>query len=170
MDAARERSRQAGDDRSTAGRHLDIPETDPAPASLARQARLLLPVLTVVFVAALDLTVVAPILPTVISDLRINTIDADRYSWIVLSYLVAYTVTVPLTGRLSDFVGRMPVFFGALALFLIGSVLAARADTLTAMVTARTLQGLGGGAMLPISMALVADVVPGNRRAAALGL
>jgi MFS family permease len=130
----------------------------------------LLPVLTVVFVAALDLTVVAPILPTVISDLRINTIDADRYSWIVLAYLVAYTVTVPITGRLSDFVGRMPVFFGALVLFLTGSVLAAQADTLGSMVTGRTLQGLGGGAMLPISMALVADIVPVNRRAAALGL
>ena len=134
------------------------------------QARLLLPVLAVVFVAALDLTVVAPILPRVISDLNINTVDADRYSWIVLSYLVAYTVTVPLAGRVSDFAGRMPVFAGALALFAAGSVVAASADTLAPMIAGRTLQGLGGGAMLPVSMALVADVTPLNRRAAALGL
>ena len=142
----------------------------PQPRPLRGQLRLLVPVLTVVFVAALDLTVVAPILPRVISDLKINTVDADRYSWIVLSYLVAYTVTVPLTGRVSDFVGRMPVFAGALALFLAGSVVAAGAHTLGPMIVGRTLQGLGGGAMLPVSMALVADVVPRNRRAAALGM
>jgi MFS family permease len=145
---------------------LDLPEQQP----LRGQLRLLIPVLTVVFVAALDLTVVAPILPRVISDLNINTVDADRYSWIVLSYLVAYTVTVPLTGRVSDFVGRMPVFAGALALFMAGSVVAAGAHTLGPMIVGRTLQGLGGGAMLPVSMALVADVVPRNRRAAALGM
>ena len=148
------------------GAELDLPEQQP----LRGQLRLLIPVLTVVFVAALDLTVVAPILPRVISDLNINTVIADRYSWIVLSYLVAYTVTVPLTGRVSDFVGRMPVFAGALALFMVGSVVAAGAHTLGPMIVGRTLQGLGGGAMLPVSMALVADVVPRNRRAAALGM
>jgi MFS family permease len=136
----------------------------------ARRSTLLLPVLAVVFLAALDLTVVAPILPQVISDLRINTIDADRYSWIVLSYLVAYTVTVPLTGRVSDYFGRIPVFLVATALFAAGSGLTAVAGSLGEMVAGRVLQGLGGGAMLPVSMALVADVTPGRRRAEALGL
>jgi len=131
---------------------------------------LLFPVLAVVFVAALDLTVVAPILPQVISDLGINTVDADRYSWIVLSYLVAYTVTVPLTGRVSDYLGRIPVFFFATALFAAGSVMTAIAGTLGEMVAGRVLQGLGGGAMLPVSMALVADVTPRRSRAAALGI
>ncbi|HUG14020.1 MAG TPA: MFS transporter [Thermomicrobiales bacterium] len=132
--------------------------------------RLLLPVLSVVFIAALDLTVVAPILPTVIVDLGISAVDADRYSWIVLSYLVAYTVTVPITGRISDFAGRIPVFAVAMALFLVGSVVVATADTLGSIIAGRTLQGLGGGAMLPVSMALVADVVPVRQRAATLGL
>jgi MFS family permease len=140
---------------------------DPPPD---QQWRLLLPVLTVVFVAALDLTVVAPILPTVISDLGISAVDADRYSWIVLSYLVAYTVTVPLTGRLSDYLGRIPVFTAAMLLFLGGSLVVALSDSLGVMIAGRTLQGLGGGAMLPVSMALVADVVPVRNRAATLGL
>ena len=135
-----------------------------------RKYALLIPVLAVVFVAALDLTVVAPILPQVISDLGINTVDADRYSWIVLSYLVAYTVTVPLTGRISDYFGRIPVFLVATALFAAGSVVTAIAGNLGEMVTGRVLQGLGGGAMLPVSMALVADVTPRRRRAEALGL
>lgn len=129
-----------------------------------------MPVLAVVFIAALDLTVVAPILPSMIIDLDISAVDADRYAWIVLSYLVAYTVTVPITGRISDYAGRIPVFGAALLLFILGSVVAASADSLGAMVAGRTIQGLGGGAMLPVSMALVADVVPTNRRAAALGL
>lgn len=138
--------------------------------SFRGQYRLLIPVLAVVFIAALDLTVVAPILPSMIIDLDISAVDADRYAWIVLSYLVAYTVTVPITGRISDYAGRMPVFGAALLLFVLGSVVAASAENLGGMVTGRTLQGLGGGAMLPVSMALVADVVPTNRRAAALGL
>jgi MFS family permease len=132
--------------------------------------QLLLPVLLVVFLAALDLTVVAPILPTVIDDLGISPVDADRYSWIVLAYLVAYTVTVPLTGRVSDFVGRIPVFTAAMLLFMVGSVVVATADSLGGMILGRTLQGLGGGAMLPVSMALVADVIPTRQRAFTLGL
>ncbi|MEX1158435.1 MAG: MFS transporter, partial [Thermomicrobiales bacterium] len=139
-------------------------------ATLSRQRLLLLPVLTIVFLAALDLTVVAPILPAVLRDLQINPVDADKYSWIVLSYLVAYTVTVPIAGRISDFAGRVPVFTGAMFLFLSGSVIVAVSDSLAVMIAGRTLQGLGGGAMLPVSMALVADVVPRHRRAAALGL
>ncbi|HMM43480.1 MAG TPA: MFS transporter, partial [Thermomicrobiales bacterium] len=149
----------------------DVLNAEPAAgADESTPRRLLLPVLAVVFLAALDLTVVAPILPRVINDLGISAVDADRYSWIVLSYLVAYTVTVPLTGRLSDFLGRFPVFSGALGLFLLGSIVAATADGLGMMILGRTLQGLGGGAMLPVSMALVADVVPIRRRAFTLGL
>lgn len=135
-----------------------------------RQRRLLIAILAVVFTAALDLTSVAPLLPDMISDLRINPIDADRYAWIVLAYLIAYTITVPLTGRISDAAGRMPVFAVALGLFAIGSIVVASSDSLGTMIAGRTIQGLGGGAMLPVSMALVADAVPPGRRAAALGL
>ena len=120
--------------------------------------------------AALDLGVVAPLLPTMITDLGLNAVDADRYAWIVLSYLVAYTVTIPLAGRISDHAGRLATFAVALGLFAVGSIVAASAPDLAAMVVGRSLQGLGGGAMLPVSMALVADVVPEVRRAAALGL
>jgi MFS family permease len=139
-------------------------------AQPVRQRRLLIAILAVVFTAALDLTSVAPLLPDMITDLRINPVDADRYAWIVLAYLIAYTITVPLTGRISDAVGRMPVFAVALGLFAAGSIVVASTDSLGGMIAGRTIQGLGGGAMLPVSMALVADVVPPARRAAALGL
>lgn len=88
----------------------------------------------------------------------------------MLSYLVAYTVTVPLTGRVSDYLGRVPVFLFATALFAAGSALTAVSGSLAEMIVGRVLQGLGGGAMLPVSMALVADVTPRRSRAEALGL
>ncbi len=132
--------------------------------------RRLMPVLLVVFIAALDLTVIAPILPGMISDLHISAVNADRYAWIVLAYLVAYTVTVPITGRVSDVYGRRSVFITALLLFLGGSVVVALAGTLELVIAGRVLQGLGGGAMLPVSMALVGDTVSLRRRAQALGI
>ena len=136
----------------------------------SRPLRVLLPALVVVLVAALDLTVIAPILPRMLLDLQVNTAEADRYVWVVSGYLVAYTLTIPLLGRVSDIVGRRNAFLIALTTFVIGSFLCASAHSLTALITARTIQGLGGGAMLPISMALVGDLLPAERRAAALGM
>jgi MFS family permease len=135
-----------------------------------RERRGMLAALTAVFLGALDLTVIATILPEMVTDLRINAADVDRYVWIVNSYLLAYVVAIPVVGRLSDVVGRTLAFQGSLGLFLIGSLACAAADDLPAMVVARAIQGAGGGALLPVTMALVGDVLPTGRRAAALGL
>jgi MFS family permease len=126
--------------------------------------------LLAVFVGALDLTVIATILPRIVADLDINTADIDRYVWIVNGYLLAYIVAIPLVGRLSDLVGRRPAFAAALALFLVGSVWCALADSLPSLVLGRAVQGAGGGALLPVTMALVGDLLPPGRRAGALGL
>jgi MFS family permease len=126
--------------------------------------------LLAVFVGALDLTVIATILPEMVTDLRINAADVDRYVWIVNSYLLAYVVAIPVVGRLSDLSGRTLAFQGSLAVFLVGSVVCAMADDLPTMVIGRAVQGAGGGALLPVTMALVGDLLPTGRRAAALGL
>jgi EmrB/QacA subfamily drug resistance transporter len=123
-----------------------------------------------VFLGALDLTVIATILPAMVTDLRINAADVDRYVWIVNSYLIAYVVAIPLVGRASDLLGRTHAFLGALAIFVVGSVGCALADGLASMVLARAIQGAGGGALLPITMALVGDLFPTGRRAAVLGI
>jgi EmrB/QacA subfamily drug resistance transporter len=136
----------------------------------SRPGTVLFPALVVVLVAALDLTVIAPLLPRMLLDLGINTIEADRYVWIVTGYLIAYTLTIPLFGRISDLIGRRNTFLIALAIFTIGSVVCAMAHSLTLLIVARVLQGLGGGAMLPVSMALVGDILPAQRRAGALGI
>lgn len=122
-----------------------------------------------VLVAALDLTVIATILPRVVFDLGINAAEIDRYSWIVSGYLLAYLITIPVMGRVSDLVGRKPVFYAALAIFVAGSVWCLVADGLVSLVAARMVQGFGGGALVPVTLALAADLLPPRRRATAVG-
>jgi MFS family permease len=126
--------------------------------------------LLAVLLGALDLTVITTILPRMVTDLRINAADVDRYVWIVNSYLLAYIVAIPVVGRISDLLGRAVAFQGSLILFLVGSVWCALAHDLVTMVIGRAIQGAGGGALLPVTMALVGDVLPPGRRAMALGL
>jgi MFS family permease len=126
--------------------------------------------LLAVLLGALDLTVIATILPGMLTDLRINAADVDRYVWIVNSYLLAYVVAIPVVGRLSDIVGRTLAFQASLALFLVGSIVCAFAADLPGMVAGRAIQGAGGGALLPVTMAMVGDLLPSGRRASALGL
>lgn len=132
--------------------------------------RILAVALTAVFLGALDLTVITTILPGMVTDLRINAADVDRYVWIINSYLIAYLVAIPIFGRASDIVGRRRAIQVALGLFLVGSVWCALANDLQAMVIGRVIQGAGGGALLPVTLALVSDLVPHGRRAAMLGL
>ena len=126
--------------------------------------------LAAVFLGAVDLTVIASLLPRMIFDLGLNSADIDRHIWVVNAYLIAYLVSIPIVGRLSDRVGRSLAFQLSLGVFLIGSVLCAMADGLTTLIIARAIQGAGGGALLPLAMALVGDLVPRAGRTAALGL
>lgn len=125
--------------------------------------------LAAVFLGAVDLTVIATILPRMVFDLQINTADIDRYIWVVNAYLLAYIVSIPVMGRISDLIGRTTAFEIALALFLVGSVWSASAGDLRELITARAVQGAGGGALLPVTMALVGDLLPEGRRLTALG-
>ena len=126
--------------------------------------------LLTVFIGALDLTVIATILPRMIFDLGINTADIDRYIWVVNAYLLAYLIAIPIMGRVSDLIGRGLAFQLALLVFLVGSIWCAVADGLAPLIIGRAIQGAGGGALLPVTMALVGDLLPPGRRVAALGL
>ena len=123
-----------------------------------------------VFSTALDQTVVVAALPSVMVDLEIPLTDLDRASWIVTAYLVSYTVAMPLAGRLSDVYGRVRMFQAALILFSIGSGLVAVAPDFSWVVSARVLQAIGGGATVPIGLAMAVGVVSPERRGIALGL
>lgn len=130
----------------------------------------LLAALLAVFIGALDLTVIAAILPQMVTDLRVNTADIDRYVWIVNAYLLAYIIAIPIVGRVSDLIGRTAAFQASLAVFIAGSIWCALAPDLGWMISGRAIQGAGGGALLPVTMALVGDLLPPARRIAALGV
>lgn len=126
--------------------------------------------LACVFLGAVDLTVVASILPVMIGDLGVNTADIDRYIWAVNAYLIAYIVAIPLAGRASDLIGRLPMFAMSLACFLAGSVLCAMCDTLVELVIGRAIQGFGGGGLLPVAIALAGDTLGRAGQLAGIGL
>ncbi|MDQ3541035.1 MAG: MFS transporter, partial [Chloroflexota bacterium] len=126
--------------------------------------------LVCVLLGAIDLTVIAAILPQMIPDLGVNTADIDRYIWAVSGYLVAYIVAIPLFGRTSDIIGRHRTFIVCLVLFMLGSVLCGRAGGLSDLVIGRTVQGLGGGGILPVTIALVGDTLNRRQQLAGIGI
>jgi MFS family permease len=148
-----------------------------------------------IFIGALDLTVVSAVLPHVIYDLEIPLpAGLDDAAWVVSGYLLAYTVAMTFMGRLSDLVGRPKVYLLSLVIFALGSYLVAVADewptqlalrgfyllleqrpdpariSLWMLIGARMIQAFGGGAMVPVGMALAGDLYPPAQRAKALGV
>ena len=124
-----------------------------------------------IFVAADDLTVVSTMLRQIIFDLGlVLPDDLDQAAWIVNAYLIAYVVVMPFIGRVSDIFGRRAVFCGAMILFIAGSVWVPFAQSFETFLAGRVLTALGGGAMVPVGMAVVADIYPAKERASALGI
>ncbi|HLG69431.1 MAG TPA: MFS transporter [Chloroflexota bacterium] len=113
-----------------------------------------------VFLAAIDQTVVLTAIPEMLQDVRVGLTQLDQASWIVTGYLLGYVSVLPLMGRLSDVYGRRSVFVAALAVFAAGSCACALATSLWWLVAARVCQAIGGGALLPVTFAFLADRVP----------
>jgi EmrB/QacA subfamily drug resistance transporter len=123
-----------------------------------------------VFIAADDLTVVATMLRPIIGDLGIVLPDGlNQMAWIVNAYLIAYVAVMPFMGRLSDVWGRRRTYIASLALFLAGSIVVPLAPNYGVFLVGRVLTAMGGGALVPIGLAIVADVFGESRRARALG-
>ena len=116
-------------------------------------------------VAALDTTVVATAMPTIIGQLG----GVQRYGWVFSGYLLAATTTVPLFAKLADVHGRKPVFLVGLGLFVGGSVLCGLSQSINQLIIFRTLQGLGAGAVQPIALTIVGDLFEPVKRARVQG-
>src|SRR5947209_18000821 len=105
----------------------------------------------VLLLAALDQTIVATALPTIVSDLG----GLDRLSWVTSAFLLAQTAVTPIYGKLGDLYGRKRVLQSAIVLFLIGSALCGQANGMTELIAFRALQGLGAGGLIVLTQAVI---------------
>jgi EmrB/QacA subfamily drug resistance transporter len=132
------------------------PESSSALISPQRRNFIFVAVLLGMLLAALDQTIVATALPTVVADLG----GAGHQSWVVTSYLLASTIVTAIVGKLGDMFGRKTVFSLSVLFFLGGSVLCGMSGSMTMLVASRALQGVGGGAIMVTATALIGEVIP----------
>ena len=116
--------------------------------------------------AALEATVVGTAMPTVIATLG----GLDRYSWVFSAYLLTSTVSVPVWGRLSDLFGRRNLYLVGVFFFLLGSALSGASQSILQLIAFRAIQGLGAGALIPLSMTINGDIYTVAERARIQGL
>lgn len=112
------------------------------------------------FLAALDQTIVSTALKTIAGDFQ----AFDEIPWVVTSYMLFATASTPLYGKISDLLGRRPVFLFSIGVFLIGSILAGLSQDMTQLIIFRGIQGLGAGGLMPLAFTIISDIVPARER------
>jgi EmrB/QacA subfamily drug resistance transporter len=123
-----------------------------------------------VFIAAMDQTVIYGALPGMMNSVQLPVTQLDQAAWIVIGYLLGYTFAMPLIGRVTDVYGHRRVYTIALFIFIAGSVLVALSSSIEWLVGARIFQAIGGGALVPVAMAITGEMYTGKNRAVALGI
>src|SRR5690606_19969235 len=116
--------------------------------------------LLAMLLAALDSTIVATALPTIVGELG----GLERLAWVVTAYLLAQTIVIPLYGKLGALYGRKIVLQSGIAIFLVGSMLCGIAGSMAELILFRFVQGLGGGGLMVTTQAVVGDIVPPRER------
>ena len=118
------------------------------------------------FMAAIEATIVATALPTIAGKLG----GLELYSWVFSAFLLMQAVTIPIYGKLSDLYGRKPILMFGIVIFLIGSALSGLSQTMWQLILFRGIQGLGAGALFPISLAVIGDLFTPAERGKYQGL
>src|SRR5574340_103120 len=118
------------------------------------------------FLASMESTVVATAMPTVVGQLG----GLEHYSWVFAAFMLTSTTTVPIYGKLSDIYGRRRLYVFAMALFLAGSILSGMANTMTQLIAARALQGIGAGGVMPLAFIMIGEMFTLKQRANMQGL
>lgn len=118
------------------------------------------------FMASMEVTVVATAMPTIVSQLGGLAI----YSWVFTAYMLASTTTVPIFGKLSDIYGRRPIYLIVMGLFLVGSLLSGLAQSMIQLIIFRAVQGIGAGGLIPLAFTMIGDMFSAEQRARMQGL
>jgi len=116
--------------------------------------------------ASLDQTIFSTALPTIVGELH----GVNQMLWVTTAYILASTITLPVYGKIGDLIGRKGLFIGAISIFIIGSVVGGMASGMTQLIIGRAIQGLGGGGLMILSQAIIADVVPARERGKYMGI
>lgn len=116
--------------------------------------------------ASLDQMIFSTALPTIVGELH----GVDHMLWVTTAYILASTIMLPIYGKLGDLVGRKYLFIGAIALFIIGSVIGGLAPDMSWLIGGRAVEGLGGGGLMILAQAIIADVVPARERGRYMGV
>lgn len=122
-----------------------------------------------VFIGGFDQTFVVPVLTEMLGDLGVAVDELEQASWILNGYLLGYTVALPLMGRFADVHGHYRIFVIGMLIFMGGSVFVAFAPNITVLTIARAVTALGGGALVPVGLAIAAHALPGSQRTIGLG-
>jgi EmrB/QacA subfamily drug resistance transporter len=148
--------------------HDDAPAQGLGAMNLSHRAKMeiLFAILMGLFLGALDQTIVSVALPTIVTDLG----GQELLTWTITIYLLTSTITVPFYGKLSDLYGRKPLLMIGITLFLIGSALSGLSQNMTQLIIFRGIQGLGAGALFPISLAVIGDLFTPAERGKYQGL
>lgn len=140
---------------------------EPRPATDKRAVYLVFAgLLVAMFMSSLDQTILSTALPTIVGDLG----GVNHMLWVTTAYILAATITMPVYGKLGDVIGRKGLFLSALGLFLVGSVIGGAAPDMAWLIAGRAVQGLGGGGLMILSQAIIADIVPARERGRYMGL
>src|SRR5690242_3072501 len=148
---------------------MSVAEGVPAPGAAAARPRVRVVfggLMLVLLLAALDQTIIATALPTIVSDLG----GLDRLAWVTSAFLLAQTAVTPLYGKLGDLYGRKRVLQSAIVLFLFGSALCGQARDMTELIGFRAVQGLGAGGLIVLTQASIGDIVSPRERGKYQGL
>ena len=132
-----------------------------------RKMEILFAILLGMFLSALDQTIVGTALPTIARDLHGST---ELYTWVVTIYLLTATITGVFYGKLSDIYGRRPMLLIGITIFLIGSALSGLSWSMESLILFRGIQGVGAGAIFPISLAVIGDLFSPRERGKYQGL
>lgn len=142
------------------------PKDAPAPSAKRHILLVFAGLMMTMLLSSLDQTIFSTALPTIVGELN----GVDHMLWVTTAYILASTIMLPVYGKLGDLIGRKGLFIGAISIFIFGSIVGGLAGDMTWLIIGRAIQGLGGGGLMILSQAIIADVVPARERGKYMGI